>query len=205
MQLIMTSKKLGTDFYRQPDVVQVSRELLGKVLCTQIGDAPPTSGIIVETEAYCGRDDKACHANDGLRTKRTEVMYQAGGVAYVYLCYGIHHLFNVVTNARDRADAVLVRAIKPADGIEAMLARRGFDTLSPKLTAGPGRLTQALGIKRAMSGAELSGPDIWIEDRQHPVANTEISCGPRIGVDYAGEHAKRPWRFFLKENRWVSK
>ncbi len=199
------SQKLQPDFYRRPDVVQVSRELLGKVLCTQIKDAPLTSGIIVETEAYCGHNDKACHANDGLRTRRTEIMYRAGGVAYVYLCYGIHHLFNVVTNVQDRADAVLVRAIRPVDGSAAMLTRRSFDTLSPKVTAGPGRLTQALGIKTKMSGTELDGSDIWIEDRQHPVADEKIACGPRIGVDYAGEDAQRPWRFFLKESRWVSK
>lgn len=199
------SQKLQAAFYRRPDVVQISRELLGKVLCTRIGDAPLTSGIIVETEAYCGRNDKACHANDGRRTQRTEVMYHAGGVAYVYLCYGIHHLFNVVTNVKNRADAVLVRAIKPLEGTETMQARRSVNTVSPKLTAGPGRLTQALAIKTKMSGTELSGSDIWIEDHGEPVADNKIACGPRIGVDYAGKHAKRPWRFYLKASRWISK
>lgn len=197
--------KLPHSFYRRPDVVQISRELLGHVLCTKFPGQPLTSGIITETEAYCGRNDKACHANDGLRTKRTEVMYRAGGVGYVYLCYGIHHLFNVVTNVENRADAILVRAIQPLDGIETMLRRRNAESLSPAVSAGPGRLTQALAIKTDHTGSDLTGDTIWIEDRGHTLQDSEISASRRIGVDYAGEHAERPWRFFPNQSKWVSK
>lgn len=198
------SQKLPRQFYLQDDVVEISRLLLGKILCTQIGDQPITSGIITETEAYCGRNDKACHANDGLRTDRTEVMYQPGGLAYVYLCYGIHHLFNVVTNVKDKADAILIRAIEPQDGTAAILSRRDKEKLKPDVTAGPGRLTQALGITTHLSGTDLTGSTIWIEDRGTSPKESDIESSPRIGVDYAGEHAKRPWRFYIKNSRWVS-
>lgn len=197
--------KLGTAFYRRPDVVSISRELLGKVLCTKFPGQPLTSGIITETEAYCGRNDKACHANDGLRTERTEIMYRAGGIGYVYLCYGIHHLFNVVTNIEDQADAVLIRAIKPVDGIGTMLERRNAASLSPAVTAGPGRLTQALAIRTAHTGITLTGNTVWIEDRGLTFTEQEIAASPRIGVAYAGEHAKRSWRFYPEQSSWVSK
>lgn len=204
----MPGKKLKSSFYRRPDVVSVARDLIGKVLCTRTGeDDSLTSGIITEVEAYCGRNDCACHANDGRRTERTETMYLPGGVAYVYLCYGIHHLFNVVTNHEDRADAVLVRSIKPLDGIVQMNERRNrkANALSPKLTAGPGRLTQSLGITTDMDGTDLTGNRIWIEDRSITVTGTRIGSSPRIGVDYAGNHAERPWRFFLLDSKWVSR
>lgn len=196
------SNKLSGEFYQRTDVVKISRELVGKVLCTKIGDEPLTSGIIVETEAYCGRNDKACHANDGLRTERTEIIYHAGGLAYVYLCYGIHHLFNVVTNVKDTADAILVRAVEPIEGIDTMKERRDMQEKVARLTNGPGKLTQALGIKTAMNGTDLTKNKIWIEDRG--LNPSKIVSSPRIGVDYAGEHAKRPWRFTIEGNRWVS-
>ncbi|MDZ7716864.1 MAG: DNA-3-methyladenine glycosylase [Balneolaceae bacterium] len=196
--------KLPLEFYQRSDVVQISQELLGKVLCTNIG-GELTSGIITETEAYCGRGDKACHANNNTRTNRTEIMYRAGGNAYVYLCYGIHHLFNVVTNKKDLADAILIRAIEPVDGIETILERRGFDESEPKLTAGPGRMTQALGITTNIhDGTDLLGDIIWIEDRNISLAKTDITATKRIGVDYAGEDANLPWRFIIKDNKWVS-
>lgn len=196
--------KLPLEFYQRSDVVQISQELLGKVLCTNIG-GELTSGIITETEAYCGRGDKACHANNNTKTNRTEIMYRAGGNAYVYLCYGIHHLFNVVTNKKDLADAILIRAIEPVDGIETILERRGFDESEPKLTAGPGRMTQALGITTNIhDGTDLLGDIIWIEDRNISLAKTDITATKRIGVDYAGEDANLPWRFIIKDNKWVS-
>jgi DNA-3-methyladenine glycosylase len=201
----MAAQNLSRDFYLRDDVVQISRDLLGKVLCTQVGNDPITSGIIVETEAYCGRNDKACHANNGLRTERTEIMYQPGGRAYIYLCYGIHHLFNVVTNVKNTADAILVRGIQPLDGKTAMLSRRKKEKMNPAVSAGPGRLTQALGITTTLNGTDLTGSTIWIEDRDKLSNNSEIKCTPRIGVDYAGEHAKRNWRFLLKNCEWVSK
>ena len=195
---------LPDNFYRRDDVVQISRELLGKVLCTEIEGSVLTAGVITETEAYRGRDDKACHAH-GKRTSRTEIMYHDGGKAYVYLCYGIHHLFNIVTNTEGIADAILIRAIKPVEGFDLMLERRDKEKVTPQLTAGPGRLSQSLGITTDYYGLDLTDKNsIWIEDRGHAVSQNDIESSPRIGVDYAGEDAKRPWRFFLKDSKWVS-
>lgn len=200
----MSAARLTEDFYLDPDVTQVARNLVGKVLCTRLHNQPLTAGLIVETEAYSGNNDKACHANNGTRTKRTEVMYHRGGVAYVYLCYGIHHLFNVVTNEEDRADAVLIRAVEPVEGIDTILERRGADTLTPAVAAGPGRLTQALGITTDHYGYDLRGEQIWIEDRGSLISERSITSSPRIGVEYAGEHAGRNWRFYVEKHAWVS-
>jgi DNA-3-methyladenine glycosylase len=200
----MSNRKLPLSFYRQQDVVSIARELVGKVLCTQINGRPVTSGIITETEAYCGRGDKACHANNGTRTDRTETMYQAGGIAYIYLCYGIHHLFNVVTNVENKADAVLIRAIQPLDGKKEMLQRRNKQNINPALTAGPGRLSQALGITTDFDGTILKENTIWIEDRQIGSGSSLVAT-ERVGVDYAGEDAKLPWRFYPQESDWVSR
>lgn len=200
----MPKRKLPLSFYQQSNVVQIARQLVGKVLCTCIDGRTLTSGIITETEAYCGRGDKACHANDGTRTDRTETMYQAGGIAYVYLCYGIHHLFNVVTNVQDKADAILIRSIKPLDGKDMMLERRELDQITPSLTAGPGRLTQALGITTDFDATSLAGNTIWIEDHNNNFSESALVADTRIGVDYAGEDANLPWRFYPKESRWVS-
>ncbi len=195
---------LPREFYAGNDVTRIARDMLGKVLCSSIEDHQ-TSGVIVETEAYCGRNDKACHANNGLRTERTEVMYGPPGHSYVYLCYGIHHLFNVVTNRKDIADAVLIRAIEPIEGIGQMIERRGRGSAGdPVLTNGPGKLTQALGITVADNRTDLCGERIWIEDRSFEIPETEIGTGLRIGVDYAGKDADRPWRYYMKRSSWVS-
>lgn len=191
-------RKLAREFYECGDVTQAARALLGKVLCSRVGGTL-TSGVIVETEAYCGRDDRACHANDGVRTARTEVMYGPPGHAYVYLCYGIHHLFNVVTNRTGMADAVLVRAIRPLDGLQTIAARRGRKAEAPGTTDGPGKLTGALAITTGDSGADLTGERIWIEDRGIEFPGRTIRATPRIGVEYAGEHALRPWRFLAPD------
>lgn len=196
--------KLSRSFYRQQNVVQISRGLIGKVICTHIQNQL-TAGMITETEAYCGRNDKACHANNGLRTGRTEVMYGPPGHAYIYLCYGIHHLFNVVTNREGLADAVLVRSIQPVEGESFILGRRGMKELKPIVSNGPGKLTQALGITTFDDGTDLMGNRIWIEDRGHPILDSQIIASTRIGVEYAGDHAKRPWRFYLKNSTWISK
>jgi len=156
--------KLQADFYQREDVLLISRELLGKVLCTNF-HGKLTSGIIVETEAYAGVTDKASHAYGGRRTKRTETMYAKGGSAYVYLCYGIHHLFNIVTNKENIPHAVLIRAIQPLDGIEIMLQRRNKKKVDQSLTAGPGSLTRALGITVKDSGTLLMDNLIWLEDQ----------------------------------------
>lgn len=201
----MTDRTLPSTFYQQSNVVETAQKLVGKVLCTRIDGGPLTSGIITETEAYCGRGDNACHANGGTRTKRTETMYQAGGIAYVYLCYGIHHLFNVVTNVEDQADAVLIRAVQPLDGKKIMLERRSSQEIQPSLTAGPGRLTEALAITTDYDTASLTGNTIWIEDRGHNFPENTLVASKRIGVDYAGEDANLPWRFYPKKSSWVSK
>jgi len=199
----MPSVKLTTSFYQQDDVVLVAEQLLGKVLCTSF-DNTITSGIITETEAYCGRGDKACHANNDTRTARTETMYHPGGIAYIYLCYGIHHLFNVVTNVQDKADAVLIRAIQPLDGKQLMLRRRNADEINPALTSGPGRLTQALDITTDYDGIDLTENTIWIEDRGITFSKDELVATPRVGVSYAEEDATLPWRFYPKTSQWKS-
>ena len=199
----MTYNKLDLIWYQRDNVVEIARELLGKVLCTNF-DGLITKGIIVETEAYSGMDDRACHANGHRKTKRNKIMFAAGGHAYVYLCYGIHHLFNVVTNIEGMADAVLIRAVEPVDGLEAMMRRRKLQKVDRRLSAGPGMLSEALGIKTHHYGARLDGGDIWIEDGKEP-ENQQIVSTTRIGVGYAGEDALKPWRFYIKENLWVSK
>lgn len=200
----MSDSKLSEAFYRQSDVVKIARQLVGKVLCTNINNQL-TKGIITETEAYRGRGDKACHASGGTRTDRTETMYKSGGIAYIYLCYGIHHLFNVVTNAEDKADAVLIRAIKPIAGKKMMLQRRNAEEIAPVLTAGPGRLTQAMGITKEHDTTSLAANKVWITDGGNEFSEEELIAKPRIGVQYAGEDADLPWRFYPKSCSWVSK
>ncbi len=189
--------KLDQSFYQREDVLQVSRELLGKVLCTRL-DGAITRAIITETEAYAGEGDRASHAFGGRRTRRTEPMYAAGGIAYVYLCYGIHHLFNVVTATEGIPHAVLVRAGKPLEGERVMLVRRGRQRVDKSLLAGPGSTARALGITTALNGENLLEDRIWIEDRGISLAQTAINCGPRVGVDYAGVDAARPYRFVAR-------
>lgn len=188
--------KLGQDFYLREDVVNISRELIGKFLVTRI-NKKLTSGMIIETEAYNGSVDKASHAYNSRRTARNEIMYDKGGNAYVYLCYGIHHLFNIVTNKKDVPHAVLIRAILPEEGTSTMLKRREMEKINRKISDGPGTLSQALGIKTAHSGTSLSGNLMWVEDRDIKFSKKEINVGPRIGVDYAGKDALLPYRFRL--------
>ncbi len=197
-------KKLPLEYFQQSDVVLLSKDLIGKKLCTNFNDQF-SSGIITETEAYNGRTDKACHAFGGLRTKRTETIYQQGGIAYVYLCYGIHHLLNFVTNHEGLADAILIRAIEPIDGVDVMLERRNKPKLDKTLSSGPGTLSQALGISTKNNGILLNSDDIWVEDAPFPVREQDIETTTRIGVDYAGEDALLPWRFYLKTSQFVSK
>ena len=188
-------KLKGTYFHRS-DVNQLAKSLLGKYLFTSFGNKL-TGGVISETEAYAGTGDKASHAYGGRRTQRTETMYAKGGVAYVYLCYGIHHLFNVVTNVEDVPHAILVRGIRPAYGIEDILKRRKKNKLDKNICSGPGKVSQALGIKTAHTGTPLNGSEIWIEDLGVSVSPGQIKNTPRIGVDYAGEDALLPYRYLL--------
>lgn len=188
--------KLARSFYLRDDVVAISRDLIGKVLCTRIGSQVATV-MITETEAYAGVSDKASHAYGGRRTRRTEPMFGPGGTAYVYLCYGIHHLFNVVTNAAEIPDAILVRAGAPLEGTGTMLARRNKETVDRSLLAGPGSLARALGITTGLTGTSLLDDCIWIEDRGIAVDPGDLLAGPRVGIDYAEEDAARPYRFRL--------
>jgi DNA-3-methyladenine glycosylase len=189
--------KLKRYYYHQEDVMQVARDLLGKTLCTRI-DGKLTCGIITETEAYAGVNDKASHAFGGRRTARNEIMYGKGGMSYVYLCYGLHHLFNVVTNKHGIPHAVLIRAIKPVKGIETILRRRRQNALAKNTAGGPGTVSQALGISTKLNGEDLTGNKIWLQDDGLEVKEEQVVAGPRIGVDYAGADAKLPYRFVLK-------
>lgn len=187
-------RKLPRSYYTGGDVVTIARDLLGKVLVTDL-EGIFSAGIICETEAYAGAGDRASHAYAGKRTRRNEMMYAEGGTAYVYLCYGIHHLFNVVTNSMEIPHAILIRAIHPVEGMDEMVRRRGN---SPRLTtSGPGTLTQALGIRTAHNGTDLLGDTIYLEDRSISVPSTAVVTGPRIGVGYAGADALLPYRFHL--------
>lgn len=196
---MINPKRLSIDFFTGSDVVAISRELLGKFLITQI-DGQRCGGMIVETEAYAGITDRASHAYKGRKTSRTGVMYRRGGLAYIYLVYGIHHLFNVVTNTEGIPDAVLIRAIEPTDNLPLMNQRYPHH----RLTAGPGRLTRALGITTALNGESLIDGRIWLEDRGMMINPQDITSGPRIGVAYAGEDAARSWRFCIRDHPWVS-
>jgi DNA-3-methyladenine glycosylase len=201
--MVLKMRKLNKKFYLNPSVTEIAQSLLGKVLCTQLAGSF-SSGRIVEVEAYSGRDDKACHANNNKRTKRTEIMYHTGGVAYVYLIYGMYHLFNVVSNQQDRADAVLIRALEPIDGIDIMMERMKVTT-PKKITSGPGKLSKAMGITNELYGADLSGNYIWIADDGLKLNPTQIVQTSRIGVEYAEEDALKPWRFYIDGNAFVSR
>jgi DNA-3-methyladenine glycosylase len=197
--------KLPQSYYLQDDVVAIARDMIGKKIVS-VTQGKLTSGIITETEAYRGHDDKACHAHLGRFTERTKIMYEQGGVAYVYLCYGIHHLFNIITNSKGQADAVLIRAVEPKAGIEIMLERRGKYELDKTLTSGPGNFTKAFGLDRSHYGTDLTGNEVWIEkDKSLVFLESEITISKRIGIDYAQEDKDLPWRFYLNSSTYVSK
>jgi DNA-3-methyladenine glycosylase len=196
-------QKLLTPFYTRTNVLLIARELLGKLLVTQFNGIV-TAGRIVETEAYNGAVDKASHAYNNRRTNRTETMYANGGVAYVYLCYGTHHLFNVVTNVANVPHAVLIRALEPVTGVEEMLLRTGKVKLDYSLTRGPGNLSKALGILTNCTGASLISDELFIAKDGFTVPKNGIIATPRIGVDYAAEDALLPYRFIVKDNKYVS-
>jgi DNA-3-methyladenine glycosylase len=194
--------KLDQHFYKQKDVVKIARELIGKVLYTRV-DKTITSGRIVETEAYSWKE-RGCHAYGAKRTQRTSVMFEEGGRSYVYLCYGMHNLFNIVTNVEGVAEAVLIRALEPLAGMNVMQSRRGSTIAIRHLTSGPGKLTRSMGIDRTWNGKVLTENEIWVED-VGKISSKLIEASLRIGIDYAGDDAKLPWRFCLKGSPWVSK
>ncbi|MCW3116951.1 MAG: 3-methyladenine glycosylase [Chitinophagaceae bacterium] len=196
-------KILPAGFYQRKDVLRIAKELLGKILVTN-WEGIITSGRIVECEAYNGIIDKASHAAGGRRTLRNEIMYANGGFSYVYLCYGIHHLFNVVTNLQDVPHAILIRAVEPIEGIGEMLLRTGKKKPDYTLTRGPGNVSKALGIFTKHNGIFLSNDQLYIADVGKKYGKNEIIASPRIGVDYAGRDAKLPYRFYVKDSPYVS-
>jgi DNA-3-methyladenine glycosylase len=196
-------KKLAREFYTRSDVLEVARDLLGKRLVVPKRNGARVAGIIVETEAYRGPEDKASHAYNGRRTRRTETMYGVGGTAYVYFVYGMYNQFNVVTNVEDVPHAILVRAVEPVEGLN-IIRRRRPGRLERELTSGPGRLCIAMGIDRRLDKADLLGDRVWIEEGL-AVSRRQIGRGPRIGIDYAEAWVKKPWRFWIRDNPFVSR
>jgi len=196
-------RKLDHSFYDRKDVVRIARELLGKILVTQL-DGIRTSGRIVETEAYNGVEDRACHAFGGRRTTRSEHLYGGPGTVYVYICYGMHHLFNVITNKKDTPHVILIRALEPLEGIDFMLKRSGKPLADYTITKGPGNLSRALGMSKIHTGGDLFSEEIFIEDDGLRYKKNEILVTKRIGVESAREDAELPYRFIVKGNPYVS-
>ena len=193
--------KLNRNFYLR-SAEELAPALLGKILVHKTAEGV-TSGIIVETEAYIGPDDKGAHSCGGVPTARTAVMFGKGGFAYVYLIYGMYSCFNVVANVKDKPEAVLIRALEPLDGVELMKMRRGTDK-PENLCSGPGKLCSALGITREQSGADLCKNELFILDKPE-LSKSEIIVSPRINIDYAEEYRDKLWRYFVKGNKFVSK
>ncbi len=190
--------KIKHSFYLQDDVVQLAHDLIGKYLFTRI-DEVLCGGYITETEAYAGIVDRASHAWGGRRTARTEIMYQEGGFAYVYLCYGIHSLFNIVTNHRDIPHAILIRGIYPTHGVELMLNRAGKPKFTKDLGTGPGKVSKILGISTIHNGEILTGERIWLEDKGLEISDLQVMATKRIGIGYAAEDSLLPYRFVTKQ------
>jgi len=195
-------QKIPQSFYLRNDVVKIAKELLGKILVTNWNNEY-TSGRIVEAEAYAGEIDKASHASKG-KTKRTSVIFEEGGTAYVYLCYGIHEMFNIVTNRNGIAHAILIRGVEPIEGIEIMLRRTGKKVFNETLTRGPGNVGKAFGFHRSQCGLSLQSAELYIADDGYKVDKKLIVASPRIGVDYAGEDALLDYRLYIKGNKFVS-
>jgi DNA-3-methyladenine glycosylase len=196
-------KKLTIDFYNRKDVVQIARELLGKIVVTRFNDQL-TSGRIVETEAYVALVDKASHSFLGKRTNRNEHMYSPAGTAYIYICYGMHQMLNVVTNDEGIPDAILIRAIEPIEGIDIILQRTGKLHADYTLTKGPGNVGRALGVIRQHSGLLLLDDLLFITDDKKKYTDDETGVSPRIGINSAGPDALLPYRFYVRGNKYVS-
>ncbi len=194
--------KFDQEFYLN-DTLEIAENLLGSLLCTNINNKL-VSGRIVEVEAYLGVTDKASHAYGGKRTKRTETMFRQGGIAYIYLIYGLYSLFNVVTSAEGIPHAILIRALEPVNGIDIMMERRKTEKIL-SLTSGPGKLCTALNLTRDQNSINLTGDTVWLEQPDKIVPGNEIIHSKRIGIDYAEEYKEKLWRFYIKNNPNVSK
>ena len=201
----MRLSRLERDFYTRADTLRAARELLGKRLVVPAAGGARVAGRVVETEAYLGVEDRAAHSYGGRRTRRTETMFGLGGTAYVFFVYGMHHQFNVVTGPEGLPHAVLVRAVEPEEGVELMRERRRVSK-ERELTSGPGKLCRALGIDLTFDGEDLTaGGRVWLEETGETYRPERIASGPRIGVAYAAEDALKPWRFWVKDNEYVSR
>ena len=198
------SQKLSREFYTRTDTLQIARDLIGKILVVPAATGERVSGMIVETEAYCGIEDKAAHSYGGRRTKRTETMFAVGGTVYIFFIYGMYYQFNVVAGELGTPHAVLIRAVAPVEGIEVMRERRGRRMKNTNLTSGPGKLCIALGIDKTFNSEDLLGQRVWLEPGAK-ITSGEIACGKRVGIDYAEEYAEKPWRFWLDINPFVSR
>ncbi len=196
-------KKLPRKFYERDDTLQIAKDLLGKTLVVPNEGGERISGKIVELEAYLGEKDKAAHAYKNLRTKRTEILFGNGGFAYIFLIYGIYNQLNIVAGRKETPHCILIRGIEPLEGIEKMRERRG-KMKDTNLTSGPGKLCIAFDIDKTFYGEDLLGNRIWIEEGEK-IPKGKIVSGKRIGIDYAEEYAEKPWRFWVKENPYVSR
>ncbi|HEY1025153.1 MAG TPA: DNA-3-methyladenine glycosylase [Sphingobacteriaceae bacterium] len=197
-------QKLPTSYYLGEDVVSIARDLIGKFLFVNTENAL-TGGIIVETEAYKGPEDVGSHAYNHRRTNRNDIMYSAGGVVYMYICYGIHDMLNIVTGPANTAHAILIRAIEPTEGIETMRDRRKVMHEDTRLCRGPGALAKALALRKVHNGISLQENEIWVEDRGLSYSEEDIIAGPRVGLNIAEPYKSIPWRFYVKGNPHVSR
>ena len=196
--------KLPAAFFQRPDVLQIARDLLGKHLCTNLNGII-TAGRVVETEAYCHVGDQSMTLHLQRKREQAQGLYVPGGHAYIYTVYNRHALFNIATHDAEHPDTVLIRAVEPTIGVEEMLRRRGLSAPVRALTAGPGVLTQALGITPALTGRPVTGEVLWFEDHGEEVAPANIVVSARVGLEYAGpEAAGLPWRFRLRDSKWTS-
>lgn len=195
--------KIQREFFVRNNTIRIAKELLGKLLVVPDEGGNRVSGMIAEVEAYMGMTDKAAHSFGGRRTPRNEITYALGGHAYVFFIYGIYNQLNVVTGPADHPHVVLIRALEPVEGIEIMRKQRG-PMPDKNLTSGPGKLCIAMNIDRSLNGEDLLSDKIWLEDFKKFTAQ-EIAAGKRIGIDYAGEDAEKPWRFWIKTNDFISR
>jgi DNA-3-methyladenine glycosylase len=191
-------------FFQRPDVLLTARELLGKHVCTLL-DGELTTGRIVETEAYRHEGDPSITLHLQRKARQAQALYQPGGHAYLYTVYRVHTLFNITAHDADHPDAIIIRAIEPLEGVEVMLRRRGLAKVARNLTAGPGVLSQALGLTPALNGEPLTGPRIWLENAGENISEENIVASSRVGLEYAGDEAVAlPWRFRVKDSKWTS-
>ena len=200
---VLSFSRLEPAFFQSTDTLRAARRMLGKLLVVPDEKGNRISGMIVEVEAYLGAEDKAAHSYAGRRTGRNEVTYGPGGHVYVFFIYGMYYQLNFVLGPVDHPHVLLIRAVEPVEGVETMRIRRG-EMRDRNLTSGPGKLCIAFGIDRNLNGADLTGDLIWLENYR-TFTNSDIASGPRIGIDYAEEFAEEPWRFWVKENEFVSK